>query len=205
MTVLASQSRARKTPVPRVDPRLVERILELRDQPPAPFPRVPGPKAILYFLSQEEPPAGLRWPRGTATIWRILRAHGRIPTKAPYTPSPLPRPQPLEEWQLDFKDVSTVPPGPEGKRQHIVETLDSVDAGTSLVLKAQVRPDFAADTTLWSVAEVLREYGLPTGITIDRDPRFVGSPTNATSPPPSCVSCSTWASPCISARPAIQN
>jgi hypothetical protein len=32
-------------------------------------------------------------------------------------------------WQLDFKDVSTVPADPDGKRQHVVEVLDTVDAG----------------------------------------------------------------------------
>ncbi len=32
-------------------------------------------------------------------------------------------------WQLDFKDVSTVPADPDGKRQHVVKVLDTVDAG----------------------------------------------------------------------------
>ena len=103
--VLASQSRARKTPVPRVDPRIVERILEIRDHPPERLHRVPGPKAILYYLAQEEPPEGLSWPRAACTIWRILRTHGRIAPRPTPQHMPQPRPEPLEEWQLDFKDV----------------------------------------------------------------------------------------------------
>jgi hypothetical protein len=30
----------------------------------------------------------------------------------------------LTSWQLDFKDVSTVPADPDGKRAHVVEVLD---------------------------------------------------------------------------------
>lgn len=182
--VLASHSRARKTPVPRVDPRLVERIIAIRDQPPQRLYRVPGPKAILYYLSCEEPPEGLHWPRSIATIWRILRAHGRIAVRPRAQHCPLPRPAPLEEWQLDFKDISTVPPDLEGKHRHVVETLNTLDAGTSLVLKAQVRPDFTGETTLAAMAEVLRDCGLPTLVSIDRDPRFVGSPGQRDFPAP---------------------
>jgi hypothetical protein len=39
-------------------------------------------------------------------------------------------------WQLDFKDVSTVPADPEGKRAHVVEVLNTVDTGTSMLLNA---------------------------------------------------------------------
>jgi transposase InsO family protein len=182
--VLVSRSRARKTPVPRVDPRIVERILEIRDRPPERLHRVPGPKAILYYLAQEEPPQGLSWPRAACTIWRSLRTHGRIAPRPTPQHSPQPRPAPLEEWQWDFKDVSTVPPDPEGKHKHVVETLNAVDVGTSVVLSAQVRPDFTAETAVLALVEVLQTYGLPTGITIDRDPRFVGSPQQRDFPAP---------------------
>ena len=56
--VLASQSRARKHPPPGVSPLAIERILAIRDAPPANLQRVPGPKAILYFLQQDVPAAG---------------------------------------------------------------------------------------------------------------------------------------------------
>jgi hypothetical protein len=44
------------------------------------------------------------------------------------------------------KDVSTVPANEshEGKRQHIVEVCNFLDAGTSVLLSAQAREDFHA-------------------------------------------------------------
>lgn len=44
--VLQSRSRA-QTPAPRLSPQVVERILEIRDQPPGNLHRTPGPKTIL--------------------------------------------------------------------------------------------------------------------------------------------------------------
>ncbi len=52
--------------------------------------------------------------------------------------------EPLEEIQIDFKDASTVPADPEGKQQHVVEVLNFVDAGTSILLSAQTHQDFHA-------------------------------------------------------------
>src|SRR5215203_5821285 len=52
-TALHSRSRARRHPPPAVAPPVVERILEIRDHPPANLRRVPGPKAILYFLHHD--------------------------------------------------------------------------------------------------------------------------------------------------------
>ena len=77
-------------------------------------------------------------------------------------------------WQLDFKDASTVPADPDGKQQHVVEVLDTVDAGSSLLLNAQPRADYTAETTLAAVGETLREYGVPEAVMFDRDSRFVG-------------------------------
>src|SRR5918998_1035011 len=41
-TVLHSHSRARKHPPPPLDQRVIDRILEIRDQPPANLHRIPG-------------------------------------------------------------------------------------------------------------------------------------------------------------------
>ncbi len=87
-------------------------------------------------------------------------------------------------WQLDFKDVSSVPADPEGKRQHVVEVLDTVDMGTSLLLGAHVRPDFTMDTAVRASADLVQQHGLPTAITIDRDVRFVGAPRQRDFPSP---------------------
>jgi len=58
--------------------------------------------------------------------------------------------------------------------QHVVEVLNTVDAGTSLLLEAQVAADVTAETALACSADTLRRHGLPEVVALDRDPRFVG-------------------------------
>jgi hypothetical protein len=53
--------------------------------------------------------------------------------------------------------------------------LTTVDTGTSILLNAQVREDFTAETTLEAIVETLRQQGRPETITLDRDARFVGT------------------------------
>ena len=191
--VLRGHSRARRQPPPTISAAVVDRILAIRDHPPAHLQRVPGPRAILYYLHRDEELAasGERLPRSTRTVWQILARHGRIAQWPPRVHEPLDRPPPLTAWQLDFKDVSTVPADPEGKRQHVVEALNTLDTGTSLLLNAQVRADFTAETTLVAVVETLRVHGLPDTVTIDRDPRFVGAPSGCDFPSPflRCLAC----------------
>jgi hypothetical protein len=105
---------------------------------------VPGPRAIRAFLAQDADlrAAGVTPPRSTSTIWQILTRHGRIARHPARAHEPLVPPPPLTSWQIDFKDVSSVPAGPDGKRQHVVEALNCVDCGTSLLVDAQVRADF---------------------------------------------------------------
>jgi hypothetical protein len=85
-------------------------------------------------------------------------------------------------WQIDFKDVSSVPADPDGKRQHVVETLNIIDTGTSILLDAHVRSDFTAETALEALALTLAKYGRGDAITLDRDPRWVGSPAGSDFP-----------------------
>jgi hypothetical protein len=47
--------------------------------------------------------------------------------------------------------------------------------GTSILLHTQVRSDVTAETALQSVADLVQQRGLPTSVTIDCDPRFVGA------------------------------
>ena len=185
VAVLHSQSRTRKQLPLKLSQTVIDRLLAIRSAPPAPINRIPGPKTIRYYLEQDPElrAQGLRVPRSTRTIWQILRQYGRIADRQ-RDHQPLPRPAPLVAWQLDFKDVSTVPADPEGKRQHVVEVLDTVDSGTSMLLGAQVRPDFTAETALRAVAELVQQVGLPTAVTIDRDVRFVGAPQQREFPSP---------------------
>jgi transposase InsO family protein len=185
-TVLHSQSRARRTPPSSLSPLVVDRILTIRDAPPNNLKRIPGPKAILYYLQQEATTTlvGHRLPRSTRTIWRILRQHQRVLDPPLRTHRPVERPEPLTSWQLDFKDVSSVPADPDGKQQHVVETLDTIDVGTSSLLAAQVRGDFTMATTIEAAVQTVQTYGLPRAITIDRDHRFVGTNTARDCPSP---------------------
>src|SRR6266571_3562071 len=74
-TVLQGQSRARKHPPERLSEVVVERILEVRDQPPDGLGRPPGAKALLYYLPRDADllAQGQRLPRSSRTISRILR------------------------------------------------------------------------------------------------------------------------------------
>jgi hypothetical protein len=68
--VLRGHSRARKHLPAPLARAAVERILALRDDPPAGLGRVPGPRAILYYLQQgpERVASGERPPRSTRTV-----------------------------------------------------------------------------------------------------------------------------------------
>lgn len=62
--VLHGLSRAPHHPPPRLDPQVVDRVLEIRDEPPEGLGRTPGPKAILYYVNRDEAlkEGGLRRP-----------------------------------------------------------------------------------------------------------------------------------------------
>jgi transposase InsO family protein len=182
--VLHSLSCAPHQPPPRLDALVVDRLLEIRDQPPEGLGRPPGPKAILYYLPRDESlqQAGLRLPRSTRTIHRLLREHGRIPARLPHAPDPVERSKPMQQWQLDFKDASTVPADLEGKQQHVVEALNIIDQGTSVLIASYVRSDFTAETALQAVAQTFAEQGLPGSLTLDRDTRWVGAPQGSDFP-----------------------
>src|SRR5690348_14105205 len=178
LEVLHSHSRARKTPAASWDPLVLRRVEQIRLLPPEGLQRLPGPKAILYYLPRDQllRERGCRLPRSTRTVWKILRLLGLLAKEPTKKHEPLPLCQPLEEVQVDFKDVSSVRPDPsgEGKQQHVVEVCNFVDAGTSILLSAQVHDDFHAATALEAVIGFLREYGPPTRMSFDHDPRWVG-------------------------------
>jgi hypothetical protein len=184
--VLNGYSRARKRPPPQVAPEVVNRILEIRDNPPPRLGRVPGPLTILYYLKQDEhlAQAGVPLPRSTRTIWKILDRYHRILRPSPGEHDAEERPEPGVEWGMDFHDVSSVPADPEGKQQHVVEILNFVDHGSSIVVASEQAQDYTAETALRTVAGVLMEQGCPAQIRLDRDPRWVGSWTAKDFPSP---------------------
>ncbi len=146
--VLRGLSRAPHHPPPELDSVVVDRLPDIGDERTFGLGRTPGPKAILYGLARDESlqQAGVRLPRSTRTIDRLLREQGRIAPRLPHLCEPTERPKPMQRWQLDFKDASSVPPEPEGKQQHVVETLNLIDMGTSVLLASYVRSDFTAET-----------------------------------------------------------
>jgi transposase InsO family protein len=182
--VLLGRSTARHHPPPRLDEAVVDRLLQYRDEPPEGLGRIPGPKALQYYLQrdQELQAQGLRLPRSTSTIYRLLKAAGRIFAPARRTPDPWALPEAGTAWQMDFKDASSVQVDPLGKRQHVVEVLNLVDIGSSQVLEAEVREDFHAQTTLSTLASIFGRRGRPLHLTCDRDPRFVASPQGSDFP-----------------------
>ena len=181
--VLHGLSRARHTPPAPIHPQVIERILEIRDHPPDNLRRVPGPKAILYYLHQDHAlkASGVHLPTSTRTVWQILGRHRRIYRAPKPEHEPVERPEPMSTWQWDFKDVSSVAADPGGKQQHVVETFN---VGTSILLEAVVRDDFTSETALMAVTHTLLEHGRPDHVTFDRDPRFVGSWTGRDFPSP---------------------
>ncbi len=88
----------------------------------------------------------------------------------------------MTRWQIDFKNIGSVPADPDGKRQHVVEALNIIDTGTSVLLDSHMRSDFTAETALQALVTTLTKYGQPKCITLDRDPRWVGSPAGSDFP-----------------------
>ena len=179
-TILFSRSRAPHHHPPRIDEEVKERVQEIRLDPPEGLRRTPGPVAILYYLQRDQHllAKGKRLPRSTRTIWLILDEAGLIERDPLRKRSPHEPPEPLEEVQMDFKDISTVPMDlhdPDAKQQHVVEACNFIDAGTSILLDAFVHEDFHAETAFQAVVAFLRHYGCPKMLTFDRDPRWVGS------------------------------
>src|SRR4029453_10084857 len=171
---LFSQSRARQHPPAKVSQPVVEAILAIREQPPEELQRTPGPLTILYYLPRAAARAGQRLPTSTSTVWRILDQHQRIVRPAKVEHEPLERLRPHEEWQVDFKDVTTATAETE-KRAHQVETFDVVDAGTSILVANPVRRDFTAATVIATMLAIFQANGLPQRLRCDPDPRFGGS------------------------------
>jgi Homeodomain-like domain len=100
--VLQGHSRARKTPVKKTDPLVVQEILLIRDQPPEGLRRVPGQEAIQYYLQRNPLLEFFQLPVPSCkTIYRILKANDRIMTRQPATHEPRERPAPMIWWQID--------------------------------------------------------------------------------------------------------
>src|SRR5260221_14257068 len=141
--LLCSRSRAHHAPYFRWDIRVTQRIVEMRFSPPKNLKRVPGPRALLYYLPRdpELQAAHVPLPRSSRTIWKILHATGYLVARSKEPPHPNELREPLEEIQMDFKDVGYVSPeqSPQRKRQPVIEVCNFVAAGILIALLAQAR------------------------------------------------------------------
>ena len=199
-SILKSHSRRPTQAGSPIQPAVIERILAIRDNPP--INRIPGPLAIKYFLHEQEKkePLGCYLPTSSSTIWRILDQHDRIYRPSPVEPEPLAQGNPLEIWQIDFKDVTTVRAEPGGKKQHVVETLNVLDTGTSILLDNPAHSEFNAETAIRSMATILQQMGCPRQLTFDRDPVSWPAPAGVIFPLLLFVFWPVWASKPISVR-----
>lgn len=177
--IFFGRSRAPKNPVRKITDEIRQRILDIRDNPPENLRRIPGPKAILYYLFRQKDfiEAKIPLPTSTRTIWQVLREAGRIACPYPREHQPIERPEPDSIWAIDYKDISSVKEDTSGrgKKQHQVESLNIVDEGTSRWIDAQVRDDFSMETSIIALFGTFLLKGCPRSIKMDRDPRFIGS------------------------------
>jgi len=179
LEVLHSRSRARRSSPEDWHPLVLRRIEHIRLWPPEGLQRTPGPKSLLYYLPRdaELQAMGCPLPQSTSTVWKLLKQLGLLVEQPVLTHKEEPLCEPLEEVQVDWKDpgVPSDPSG-DGKKQHVLEVLNFVDAGTSILLSAKVQDDFHAQTALAAVIEFLHEHGCPQRFSFDHDPRWLGGP-----------------------------
>jgi hypothetical protein len=173
-TILHGLSRRPKHSPTRISAAAEEYVVELRTKLADVYHRTVGARTIfahLCLVKELIPP----WPHSTATIWRILRRRQYIQAPPVQAHQPLERATPGQHWELDYCTLSPRSEDAPDKRQNALEALDVVDRGTSAVIHSQAATDYDAESTLSSLAKILAVYGVPLSITIDRDPRLVGS------------------------------
>jgi len=187
--VLCSCSRAHRAPYFRWDVRVIQRIVEMRFAPPENADRVClglGPCSTTFPVTWSCKLHRFLCPAPVERSGRscILQGVWSLVLKSHPTPT-----NPESHWKRSRwmqKDVGSVSPeqSPQGKRQHVVEVCNFVDAGTSIALSAQAREDFHEQTALEAVISFLRQYGRPRQMTFDRDPRWVGGVSGGDFPSP---------------------
>jgi hypothetical protein len=102
-SLFCSHSRAHHTPYFRWDFPVIQRIVEMRLSPPENLKRVPGPRALLYYLPRdpELQAAQVPLPRSSRTIWKILHVTSCLVPRSQKLPHPNELRKPLEEIQMD--------------------------------------------------------------------------------------------------------
>lgn len=177
MTLFMSRSRCRKTSPRKVTEAVEAKILHLREKLTEQYGRYVGARNILYHLQEDEDLKRIKSfiPKSHATVHDVLVRYGRIPRPKPRLHVPREPAEPLQVWEIDFRDVPTAGSDQTHKVQHQVEAFNVVDSGTSIILASKVSDRFDAEWTLVALIDVLHSVGLPQILRFDRDPRFVAS------------------------------
>jgi hypothetical protein len=145
--LLCSRSRAHHAPYFRWDGRVSQKIVEMRFAPPENLKRVPGPRALLYYLPRdpELQAAQIPLPRSSRTKWRDPARHG-LPGNTFQRVAPFQRaaraigrdPDGCRKMVVLFR----LNKARKASESRVIEVCNFVDAGTSIALSAQAREDF---------------------------------------------------------------
>jgi len=166
LTTFLSRSRAPTSSTRWVAETVRGAVLALRETLGELYHQRVGPKRILYHLHHDTPlqQQGYRLPTSPTTIWRILREAGRIIQPTRWTPIPLPRPEPMTEWEFDFGQIAI--------GEDKLEFWTVVDRGTSALVDLQGAAGYDAETALLALAQTLILWGCPKVMHLDNDSRF---------------------------------
>lgn len=164
-----SRSRAPKTSPQKVSESVVKAVLSLRKTLGELYHQRVGPKRILYHLREDTnlEQNGHRLPRSATTVWRILQDAGIYRCRERVDPIPVPRPEPMSEWEVDFGERRIG----DGK----LEFWTVVDRGTSVLVDLQGERGYNAESALLALTRTFITHGCPKVIRLDNDPRFVAS------------------------------
>src|SRR5260221_3594653 len=116
----------------------------MRLSPPEHLGRTPGPRALLYYLPRDPALQGFACPGPAELSGSFCGKPGVFCPSHRGTSGPLSLGSRWRRSKWMRKDVSSVSAEQisQGKRQHVIEVCNFVDAGTSLALFAQAREDF---------------------------------------------------------------
>jgi transposase InsO family protein len=187
--LVCARSRAHHAPYFRWDDRVMQRIVAMRLSPPENadrgcLARGPCSTTCLVTRSCRKRRSLCLTPAAPSGRSCTRRAACSLVPKSRPTPTSFESRWKRSRWMQ--KDVGSVSPeqSPQGKRQHVIEVCNFLDAGTSIALLAQAREDFHEQTAMEAVITFLRQYGCPRQMTFDRDPRWVGSVSGRDFPSP---------------------
>jgi hypothetical protein len=164
-----SQSRAPKSRPRQTPPEIKEIVCELRETLSEKYHRPAGPRLILAYLLKDTrlQASDFFIPTSSRTLSQILRERGYILPRRKVEHLPLPLCAPMEEWEMDFCEITLE----DGRFEFFLV----VDRGTSRVVYLEGCPGYRADSALLAVYRLLASCGLPARLRFDRDPRLVWS------------------------------